>query len=110
MSRDEDIIASAKILMCLGVLGGPYRNCTWFGIAKCAPNLIVKAVALTRYPIIFNGQIVNYANPCGWCTTGNCKMYRLLYVPSLAYYPGCRSLHIVDDGVPPSANGVLLTY
>ena len=110
MNKDEDVIESAKALMCLGVLGGPAFAALSLAIGNLAPRLIVKAVALTRYPIIFNGQIVNYADPCGWCEISDCAMYRLLYTPSLAYCPGCRTIHSVDDGIPPSASGVLITY
>ena len=48
MSRDEDIVAIAKTLMYMGVLGGPIGTALGLAIEKCAPSLIVKAVALTR--------------------------------------------------------------
>lgn len=48
MNRDEDIIAAAKALMYLGVLGGPAFAALSLAIGSLAPRLIVKAVALTR--------------------------------------------------------------
>lgn len=110
MSRDEYIIASARVLMGMGVLGGAVSAALGIALSNLAPYLIVKAVALSRYPIIFNGYVVNYADPCGWCHTSNCKCFGIFNEPSLAYCPGCREIHTIDDGVPPSASGMLLTY
>ena len=96
MNKDEDVIAAAKALMYLGVLGGPAFTALSMAVGSLAPKLIVKAVSLTRYPIIFQGQIVNYADPCGCCEISDCATYRLLYMPSLAYCPGCRTIHSAE--------------
>lgn len=93
MSKDEKIIASAKMLLNLGVLTGPIGTALSFALMHLVPKLIVKAVELTRYPIIFQGHIVNYADPCGICDRTGYEMYRLYDSPYLAYCPGCRTIH-----------------
>jgi len=110
MGRDDDIIRIARILMSMEVLGGPATMALGVAVAKYAPKLIEKAVNLTRYPIVFQGYIVNYGDPCGYCRISGYVMYRLLYFPLLAYCPGCRAIHPVDNDDTPPSGGILLAY
>jgi len=112
MSREDDIMRMAKVLMEMGLLANPVLTALGVAIAKYSPRLVEAALRFTRYPIVFNGYIVDYSNPCGICAVCGGIKYRLMYLPSLAYCPKCRSLQPSgDDGYGGDASRVkLLAY
>ena len=97
MSREDDILRMAKVLMGMGVLASPVLTALSVAVANYSPRLVEAALRFTRYPISFNGYIVDYSEPCGTCAVCCGIKYRLMYLPTLAYCPKCRSLQPSDD-------------
>jgi hypothetical protein len=111
MSREDDVLRMAKVLMEMGVLANPVLSALGVAVAKYSPKLVEAALRFTSYPIIFKGHIVDYSDPCGICAVCGGKKYRLMYLPSLAYCPMCSSLQPADDDEGGAASSAtLLAY
>lgn len=48
-----------------------------------------------QYPLTFQSYFIDYSQPIGLCTRGNCQKYRVFHHPSLCYCPICNSIHYV---------------
>lgn len=48
-----------------------------------------------QYPLTFQSYFIDYSNPVGLCTRGNCQKYRVFHHPSLCYCPMCNRIHSI---------------